>query len=260
MTCVPDVRNILTLLRSQQCTLPQVHVYTHLIEIGMLRADSAAAGQQHTAGANMAQLLKRAVHTFGEQRNFHKRTRKDIQRELLIRSRAGLPQDEPSLRGTFTAATSWVLPKGESDLQQHRGGSSFMEPWFAQLPRTQDEIERDSVVGGGAVSGVGGGNSVAPWRMTRDWAPSLDAVSSGDHTGTDTGTHNGAGASGAGERQRGTTAGGSRRWPQVVNDASLSGEGGLGRFSSMGGGAVSRGGARVTDRDLQFDLDVDGQG
>ena len=102
-------------------------------------------------------ILHHAVASIGGQRNFSDQVKADIHRELRIRARSGKNPKEASRHGTLAAATSWLLPSSHADMAQHRGASSYGEPFFAQLPRSQTEMSR----AGGSRFG-GGGQAAVP--------------------------------------------------------------------------------------------------
>jgi len=76
-------------------------------------------------------LVSCAVEALGEQRQFHESVKSDVERELRLRQRQA-SINNPSMRGTLSATTSWVLPAAAVDARQHRGASSFQSPFVPQ--------------------------------------------------------------------------------------------------------------------------------
>lgn len=84
-------------------------------------------------------LVSRAVEALGEQRRFHDVVKTDVEREIKLRQRHA-SINEPSLRGTLGAKTSWVVPATAVDGRQHRGASSFQSPFVPQVLRSNTEV------------------------------------------------------------------------------------------------------------------------
>lgn len=99
-------------------------------------------------------LVSCAVEALGEQRQFHESVKSDVERELRLRQRQA-SINNPSMRGTLSATTSWVLPAAAVDARQHRGASSFQSPFVPQLLRSNTEInlERHSQEAEAALAG-----------------------------------------------------------------------------------------------------------
>lgn len=92
-------------------------------------------------------LVSRAVEALGDQHRFHPAVKSDVEREIRLRQRKA-SINEPSLRGTLGAETSWVVPEQAVDGRQHRGASSFQSPFVPQLlrPNTEIDLERQARV------------------------------------------------------------------------------------------------------------------
>lgn len=74
-------------------------------------------------------------------------TTEDVRRELLRRMRSGSRTGEPTVQGTFAAVSSWVHSTSAADPGQHRGASSFMNPFMAQVQRSVGDEELDELAG-----------------------------------------------------------------------------------------------------------------
>jgi hypothetical protein len=88
-------------------------------------------------------MLEQAVTAFGTQRGLQRGAQADVGRELALRSRSGMPRNAPSVQGTLTATSSWVVPQAEADRGQHRGGGTYQNPFFPQLQRNLSQVFRD---------------------------------------------------------------------------------------------------------------------
>lgn len=117
---------------------------SHVHGVSQLTA-AAHAGQSGMQPRAAEQLLERAVKAFCEHHGLSDHQRRDVRRELALRIQQGAR--EPTMRGTFTAATSWLVPSGYEDAAQHRGAGSYQNPFMPQMPRTGSELRLDQIVG-----------------------------------------------------------------------------------------------------------------
>lgn len=101
---------------------------------------SPRLGAPQGSQAPDACLVSRAVEALGEQRRFHDMVKTDVEREIKLRQRH-VSINEPSLRGTLGAKTSWVVPVAAVDGRQHRGASSFQIPFVPQVLRSNTEVQ-----------------------------------------------------------------------------------------------------------------------
>ena len=82
---------------------------------------------------------------FCEHHGLSRHQRRDVRREIALRRQHA--EHEPTVRGTLTAATSWLVPSGYEDTAQHRGAASYQSPFTPQMPRTGSELRLDQIVG-----------------------------------------------------------------------------------------------------------------
>jgi hypothetical protein len=108
------------------------------------QADHAGEGP-HNVDETTESLLGRAVEMIGHRHNFSRRVKDDIHHELLLCDKEGITHQEPSIKGTFMATTSWVVPLAHADQGQHRGASSYQNPFFPQMLRSDTEMRLDAM-------------------------------------------------------------------------------------------------------------------
>jgi hypothetical protein len=124
------------------------------VDIGSAAAAAFGVSPARTTG----DMLEQAVTAFGTQRGLQRGAQADVGRELALRSRSGMPRNAPSVQGTLTATSSWVVPQAEADRGQHRGGGTYQNPRWSAAERY-----------GGALASRQLGSAVEPTAVSA-WA------------------------------------------------------------------------------------------